>query len=79
MLIFCQPVRNCLILRYVVDNIKINNITPKGGSIKKTVKAVEGAKIKILIIVIFGICTSIPIKSNMLITNVKEILRYLVT
>ena len=64
MLIFCQPARNCLILRYVVENIVINNITAENGSIKQTVKDVEGNKIKIFIIVIFDICTSIPTKSD---------------
>ena len=74
MLIFCQPARNCLILGYVVENIEINNITAESGSIKQTVEAVEGTKVKIFIIVIFDICTWIPTKSTMLITNMKEIL-----
>ena len=74
MLIFCQPARNCLILIYVVENIVINNITAESGSIKQTVKAVEGTKIKIFILVILDIFTSIPTKSTMLITNMKEIL-----
>ena len=74
MLIFCQPAQNCLILRYVVENIVINNITAESGSIKQTVKDVEGTKVKIFIIVILDICTSIPTKSTMLITNMKEIL-----
>ena len=73
MLIFCQPARNCLILRYVVETIKINNITTESGSIKHMVKSVEGTKFKIFKIVIFDICTSIPTKSTMLITNMKEI------
>ena len=37
-------------------------------------EAVEGTKVKILKIVIFDICTSIPTKSTMPITNIKEIL-----
>ena len=36
------------------------------------VKPLEGGKLKILKIVIFDIFTSIPIKSTMLITNIKE-------
>ena len=74
MLIFCQPARNCLILRYVVETIEINNITAESGSIKQSDKAVEGAKVKIFIIVILDICTLIPTKLTMLITNMKEIL-----
>ena len=74
MLIFCQPARNYLILRYVVETIEINNITAESGSIKHMVKAVEGTKVKIFKIVIFDICTSVPTKSTMQITNMKEIL-----
>ena len=29
-------------LRYVVENIEMNNITAESGSIKQTVKAVKG-------------------------------------
>ena len=74
MLIFCQPVRNCLILRYVVENIEINNITAKGSLIKQTVKAVGGTKVKIFMIVKLDICTSIPTKSTMLITNMNFVI-----
>ena len=74
MLIFCQPARNYLILRYVVETIEINNITAESGSIKQIIKAVKRAEVKIFIIVILDICTSIPTKSTMLITNMKEIL-----
>ena len=52
----------------------MNNIAAKPDSTKRTVMAIEGAKVRIFKIKIFGICTSFPTKSTMLIMNMKEIL-----
>ena len=46
------------------------------SAVRQTVKAVEGAKVRISKIELFDICTLIPTKSTMLI--MKEILWYLV-
>ena len=52
----------------------MNNIAAKRDSTKRTIMAVEGAKVRILKIKIFCICTSFPTKLTMLIMNMKEIL-----
>ena len=57
-------------LRYVAEDIPINKIAAGIESIEQTVYAIEGAKVKIFIIVIFNICTSIPTGVTM--SNIKE-------
>ena len=54
----------------------MNNIAAKCDSIKQTVKAVEGAKVRVFILKIFGLVqssTSFHTESTMLITNMKKI------
>ena len=55
----------------------MNNIAAERDSIKQTVKAVGGAKVRVFTLKIFNIWTLIPTESTMLITYMKELLGYL--
>ena len=50
----------------------MNNIAAVRDSIQQTVKAVEGAEVRVFTLKIFDIQTSVPTKSTMLITNMKN-------